>query len=33
MIKGFDTSINIGIYDGDTALKDRLLLRANARLV
>ncbi|KAJ6881020.1 hypothetical protein NC651_027762 [Populus alba x Populus x berolinensis] len=26
MIKGFDTSINIGIYDGDTALKDRLLL-------
>eukprot|EP00258_Populus_trichocarpa_P021523 XP_024437542.1 uncharacterized ATP-dependent helicase YprA isoform X2 [Populus trichocarpa] len=33
MIKGFDTSINIGIYDGDTALKDRLLLRANARLL
>ncbi|XP_011014689.1 PREDICTED: putative ATP-dependent helicase hrq1 isoform X8 [Populus euphratica] len=33
MSKGFDTSINIGIYDGDTALKDRLLLRANARLL
>lgn len=31
--KGLDDSINIGIYDGDTSMEDRLWLRDNARLV
>lgn len=33
MTKGFDASLNIGIYDGDTSQKDRTWLRDNARLV
>ncbi|GKU95107.1 hypothetical protein SLEP1_g8507 [Rubroshorea leprosula] len=33
MIRGFDASINIGVYDGDTSQKDRTLLRGNARLL
>ena len=33
MTKGFDASLNIGIYDGDTSQKERTWLRDNARLV
>ncbi|KAG6675366.1 hypothetical protein I3842_15G097700 [Carya illinoinensis] len=33
MTKGFDASLNIGIYDGDTSQKDRTWLRDNARLL
>ncbi|XP_057459409.1 uncharacterized protein LOC130750031 isoform X1 [Actinidia eriantha] len=33
MAKGFDTSLNIGIYDGDTRQADRMWLRDNARLL
>ncbi|XP_057804983.1 uncharacterized protein LOC131020283 isoform X2 [Salvia miltiorrhiza] len=31
--KGLDDSLNIGIYDGDTSMEDRLWLRDNARLL
>ncbi|XP_021674858.2 uncharacterized protein LOC110660749 isoform X3 [Hevea brasiliensis] len=33
MTKGFDTTINIGIYDGDTSQTERPWLRTNARLL
>ncbi|XP_059453824.1 uncharacterized protein LOC132184275 isoform X1 [Corylus avellana] len=33
MTKGFDASLNIGVYDGDTSQKDRTWLRDNARLL
>lgn len=33
MAKGFDSSLSIGIYDGDTSQTDRIWLRENARLV
>lgn len=33
MTKGFDASLNIGVYDGDTSQQDRMWLRDNARLV
>ncbi|CAN0876969.1 ATP-dependent helicase HRQ1 [Linum grandiflorum] len=33
MTKAFDTSINIGVYDGDTCKSDRMLLRSDARLL
>lgn len=33
IINGFDCSINIGVYDGDTSQKERTWLRDNARLV
>ncbi|CAB93712.1 putative protein [Arabidopsis thaliana] len=32
LIKGFEASINMGVYDGDTPYKDRTRLRSNARL-
>ncbi|CAN1796237.1 Uncharacterized ATP-dependent helicase YprA [Linum perenne] len=33
MTKAYDTSINIGVYDGDTCQSDRILFRSNARLL
>ncbi|WRX19616.1 Helicase [Theobroma cacao] len=33
IINGFDCSINIGVYDGDTSQKERTWLRDNARLL
>ncbi|XAR63839.1 DNA helicase [Bertholletia excelsa] len=33
MAQGFDRSLNIGIYDGDTSQTDRIWLRDNARLL
>ncbi|XP_058226891.1 uncharacterized protein LOC131335514 [Rhododendron vialii] len=33
MAKGFDRSLSIGIYDGDTSQTDRIWLRENARLL
>ncbi|GMQ11009.1 hypothetical protein CsSME_00053793 [Camellia sinensis var. sinensis] len=33
MTKEFDTSLDIGIYDGDTSQADRIWLRDNARLL
>jgi len=33
LIKGFEASINMGVYDGDTPYKDRTRLRSNARLL
>ncbi|KAI8543129.1 hypothetical protein RHMOL_Rhmol08G0194400 [Rhododendron molle] len=33
MAKGFDSSLSIGIYDGDTSQTDRIWLRENARLL
>ncbi|XVF11737.1 hypothetical protein REPUB_Repub08aG0053500 [Reevesia pubescens] len=33
IISGFDCSINIGVYDGDTSQKERTWLRDNARLL
>ncbi|KAL7161138.1 hypothetical protein ACSBR2_041739 [Camellia fascicularis] len=33
MTKEFDTSLDIGIYDGDTSQTDRIWLRDNARLL
>ncbi|XVE54657.1 hypothetical protein DITRI_Ditri03aG0099700 [Diplodiscus trichospermus] len=33
MINGFDCSIDIGVYDGDTSQKERTWLRDNARLL
>jgi len=33
MTKGFDNDFNIGIYDGDTSMSERMLLRDNSRLV
>ncbi|KAM7471215.1 hypothetical protein LguiA_009398 [Lonicera macranthoides] len=33
MTKGFDASLNIGVYDGDTSQQDRTWLRDNARLL
>ncbi|THG06423.1 hypothetical protein TEA_000713 [Camellia sinensis var. sinensis] len=33
MTKDFDTSLDIGIYDGDTSQTDRIWLRDNARLL
>ncbi|CAL5441534.1 unnamed protein product [Camellia sinensis] len=33
MTKDFDTSLDIGIYDGDTSHTDRIWLRDNARLL
>ncbi|KAL3512411.1 hypothetical protein ACH5RR_025128 [Cinchona calisaya] len=33
MTEGFDESLQIGIYDGDTSQKDRIWLRDNARML
>ncbi|EOA22920.1 hypothetical protein CARUB_v10003654mg [Capsella rubella] len=33
LIKGYEESINMGVYDGDTLYKDRTRLRSNARLL
>lgn len=33
MTAGFDESLKIGVYDGDTPHADRLWLRNNARMV
>ncbi|KAK6261775.1 hypothetical protein QUC31_007591 [Theobroma cacao] len=33
IINGYDCSINIGVYDGDTSQKERTWLRDNARLL
>ncbi|XP_027901799.1 uncharacterized protein LOC114162192 isoform X2 [Vigna unguiculata] len=33
MTKGFDNDFNIGIYDGDTSMSERMLLRDNSRLL
>lgn len=33
MTKGFDDSLNIGVYDGDTTQEERTWLRHNSRLV
>ncbi|CAH8270442.1 unnamed protein product [Arabidopsis lyrata] len=33
LIKGFEASIQMGVYDGDTPYKDRTRLRSNARLL
>ncbi|XP_010423135.1 PREDICTED: uncharacterized protein LOC104708284 [Camelina sativa] len=33
LIKGYEESINMGVYDGDTPYKDRTRLRSNARLL
>lgn len=33
MIEGYDASLNIGIYDGDTSQTDRLWLRDNVRVL
>lgn len=33
MTKQFDSSINIGVYDGDTSYRDRMWLRDNARVL
>ncbi|KFK25179.1 hypothetical protein AALP_AA8G076800 [Arabis alpina] len=33
LIKGYEASINLGVYDGDTSQKDRTRLRKNGRLL
>lgn len=33
MVRGYETSIDIGVYDGDTSQADRTLLRDNARVL
>lgn len=33
MTEGFDASLNVGVYDGDTSPQNRMWLRDNARLV